>query len=468
MRGFLLLIIILGSLPVIFAKPYVGALMWSWVSYMNPHRLVYGGLSGFPIAMVVGGVTIAAWLISRQPKSIPWTPPVILLIVFTAWISITTLFADVRSLAIEEWIETLKVLLMTFVMASLVNTRKQMDMLIWVIVISIGFFGVRGGIFVGATGGGYLVWGPPKSYIAANNAIGMALLMVIPMMRYLQLQTAKNWVKWGLTLSMLLSGVAVLGTHSRGALVAAACMIIALWFKSRKKLLFGIGIVFASVVILSLFPQEWWDRMHTIQTYEEDKSAGSRLEMWQFGIDIANDNLLFGGGFGVWTQGWLYEKYDVLVKGVKSVHSIYFQVLGEHGYIGLLLYLAIGFLTYRVGSKLIKLVRDKPEHTWAGDLSSMVQVSMVGFAAGGAFLNKAYFDLYFHFVVIMALTSSFVKQAIEEKNAAKAPPDGTTVPSNALPGTPARAHHQPGKQPGGAPAAVRGAEGYSYHTPEKF
>ena len=443
MRGFILIMIIVGFVPVILAKPYVGALVWSWISYMNPHRLVYdGGAWSFPIAMIVAVVTVAAWIFSRQPKNIPWSAPVIILVIFTLWITLTTFLSSVGSTSTPEWIETLKVLLMTFVMASVINSRKQLNLLIWVIALSIGYYGVRGGLFVVWTGGGYLVWGPPNSYIAANNAIGMALLMVIPLLRYLQLQVSANWVKWSLVLAMLLSSFAVLGTHSRGALLGAAAMAIAIWFKSRRKVVVGIGLVISAGIALSLFPQEWWDRMRTIESYDQDTSANVRLEMWQFAIDIANDNLLFGGGFEVWGEKWLHQKYDVAVDYAASVHSIYFQVLGEHGYIGLITYLLIGFLTYRTGSKLIVLVRDKPQHRWAGELASMVQVSLVGFAVGGAFLNKAYFDLYFHFVVIMALSAAFVKRSIEEENMVQ--PSTSTN----LPGTPPRSHHYPKPIPG--------------------
>jgi len=297
MRGFLLLIIIVGSLPIIFVKPYVGALMWSWISYMNPHRLVYGGLEGVPLSLIVAGVTVMAWLISRDSKRIPWTAPVIVLLLFTGWISITTLFAIVPAHATEEWIELLKVLVMTFFTASLINNRRQLDLLVWVIALSVGYFGVTGGIFVILTGGQYLVWGPKDSYIASNNAIAVALLMVIPMMRYLQLQVTKAYLKWGLTMAMALSGIAVLGTHSRGALLAAACMFIALWIKTRNKLIISFAMVGGGVIALSIFPEKWWERMRTIETYDEDASANIRLEMWQFSIDIANNNLLFGGGF---------------------------------------------------------------------------------------------------------------------------------------------------------------------------
>jgi len=37
----------------------------------------------------------------------------------------------------------------------------------------------------------------------------------------------------------------------------------------------------------------------------------------------------------------------------------------------------------------------------------MIQVSLIGYAAGGAFLGMAYFDLPYHLVIILVLAAKF-------------------------------------------------------------
>ena len=163
------------------------------IGYMNPHRLTWGFTYDFPLAMVVGVATIVAWLFSREPKSLPWHPLVLLLAIFAAWVSFTTLFAAYPDHAQAKWDRTIKVLLFNgFVTLGLITTRRRLDALIWVIVLSLGFFALKGAAFTLLTGGVHRLAGPPGSFIADNNSFGLALLMVVPLVRYLQLTSAQT------------------------------------------------------------------------------------------------------------------------------------------------------------------------------------------------------------------------------------------------------------------------------------
>ena len=136
MRSLLVVLLVFGSLPVIIVKPHVGVLVWSWIGYMNPHRLTWGFAYHFPFAMVVGLATIAGWAFSREPKTVPWHPLVLLLAVFAAWVSFTTLFAAYPEAAQAKWDRTIKILLFNgFVTLGLITTRRRLDALIWVIVL---------------------------------------------------------------------------------------------------------------------------------------------------------------------------------------------------------------------------------------------------------------------------------------------------------------------------------------------
>src|SRR3546814_398526 len=145
-------------------------------------------------------------------------------------------------------------------------------------------------------------------------------------------------------------------------------------------------------------PQTWIDRMKTIETYQEDSSALSRLEVWRFGIKIANERPLVGGGFRVSYDDAIYLKYvpDARKGRGRNYHSVYFEVLGELGYVGLAIYLALLYAVWRTGSRTIALAGQRPDLHWASDLARMSQVSLVGFSAAGAFQNLAFFAPYFH------------------------------------------------------------------------
>lgn len=418
MRDLLVLLIVFSSIPMIFLRPHVGILAWCWISYMNPHRLAWGFAYEFPVAMVIGIATLAAIVLSKESKKLPMTPVSALLLAFVIWFSIANLFAMVPDLAFEKWKQSVKILLMTFVTMTLMNNRERVHALIWVIVASLAFFGVKGGVFTIVGGASSRVWGPPGTFIADNNALAMALIMVLPLVRYLQLQSESLLIRLGLYGVLVTMGFSIIGSHSRGAFLASGAMVAFLILKSRRRLLFG-GLLLLLVAASAAFvPQKWIERMETIQNYEQDTSAMSRLEVWSFGLQIALERPLTGGGFRVSYDDKLYLEYvpDALKGRSKNFHSVYFEVLGETGFVGLFIYLGVLISAWRSGSRIISRTRDRPELSWANDLARMLQVSLVGFAVAGTFQNLAFFDLYFHLVAILFVTDLIVARSLKEES----------------------------------------------------
>ncbi len=157
--------------------------------------------------------------------------------------------------------------------------------------------------------------------------------------------------------------------------------------------------------------------MDTINTYEEDRSVSGRFNAWGMAYNLANDRPFLGGGFEVTTRE-LFDRYAANVEDIpRAAHSIYFQALGEHGYVGLGLYLLLGFLTWRSGAWIIRNTKNLKEYQWASSLASMIQVSMIGFAVGGAFLSLLYFDVPYYLMAAMIATRVVVEKALKEKAA---------------------------------------------------
>src|SRR5690606_31159340 len=220
MRDLVVTLIVFGSIPFILRRPFVGILVWSWISFMNPHRLTWGFAFDMPFAQVIAVATLAGRIVARQPKRLASDPFVYLWVAFIAWSMVTTALALYPAAAQDQLVKVLKIQLFVLLTMWLVNTRERIDSLIWVIVLSIGFYSVKGGLFTLMTGGGSRVFGPPGGFIGENNALALATLMVIPLMNYLRLQASNRWVRRGLLLAMVLSVASVLGSHSRGAIVA--------------------------------------------------------------------------------------------------------------------------------------------------------------------------------------------------------------------------------------------------------
>jgi probable O-glycosylation ligase (exosortase A-associated) len=293
----------------------------------------------------------------------------------------------------------------------LITNRKRLDWLVWTIVVSIGFYGIKGGVFTILQGGSHRVYGPPGTFIGGNNEMGLALAMTIPLMYYLYVESKKRYVRWGLLGAMLLTGLSAIGTHSRGALLGMAAMAVMLWWKSKQKAFLGMLIVFSGIVVAGFMPQEWFDRMATMKTYEEDGSARGRLDSWMWAFNLALSRPL-GGGFEAFSQ-----RLDA--------HSIYFEVLGEHGFIGLALFLMLWLFTWMAAARIRRDAEKIADMGWLALLMRMTQVSLVAYASAGAFLGMAYFDYPYNLVLIVVVAQAILqrtRQAGAEQSAAAGPP----------------------------------------------
>jgi len=407
MRDALIFLIILGAVPFILARTNIGILVWTWLSLMNPHRLAYGIAYNFPFAAIVSGATLISFLLSREPKRVPLNTLTVLLTLFILWMNVTTVFAIYPDQALAEWSRTMKIQGMVLVSILVMQSQQRIRALTWIIVISLGFYGLKGGVFALLSGGSYRIWGPAGSFIEDNNALALAITMTIPLMRYLQLDADNKWIKRGLGILMIFSALSVITSYSRGAFLALSAMGVFFWFKSRNKLIVGLAVISVTLILLAFMPEQWTSRMNTIQTYQEDASAMGRINAWWFAYNVAKDRF-FGGGFGT-SNPELFRIYAPDPFNFHAAHSIYFEVLGEHGFVGLGLFLALIFFAWRTGTRIIKTVRDQPELKWAENLAAMAQVSLIAYAVGGSFLSLAYYDLYYNVVALLVLTEYVIK-----------------------------------------------------------
>ena len=408
MRDWVLLAVFVGILPYAVRNTWVGVLLWNWISLMTPHRLAWGFAYYAPFAAVAAGATLISLVLGRDKLKMPRDPPVIALTLLVLWMCVTTAVAIDPAGSWEQLWKVLKIQLMVLVAFAALHSRKHIELFIWVNVLSIGFFGFKGGIFTIQTGGSGRVWGPPGGFIEGNNELAVALVMVIPLLHYLRSVSTRRLVRFGLLSIMLLSAIAALGTQSRGALLAITAMAIFFWLRQRRKLVAGFGIAVVAVSLVAFMPASWDERMGTIQTYEEDGSATGRLLAWRMTINLANARP-WGGGFAIYTRE-IYDKYMPESPLPQAAHSIYFSMLGEHGYIGLLLFVLLFVLSYTLAGRMRRAALRQPETAWVHLLAGMCQVSIIGYAVGGAFLSLAYFDFAYNIIVILVVANRWMTE----------------------------------------------------------
>ena len=445
MRDILLAGLFFGAVPFILMRPTLGVFLWIWVSVMNPHRLTWGFAYDFYFAQIIAIATLAGIFFSREPKRMPMTPVTVVLFLLNVWMCVTTLFALDPEHATPMWERVMKIQFMVFVSMYLLHSKRHVQTVVWVVAGSVAFFGVKGGVFTLGSGGEFRVWGPPGSFIEENNSLALATIMTIPLLYYLTQQPLKAWMRWGLFCAMLLCGLSALGSYSRGALLGITAMVAFLWSKTRMKFITGVVLVVLVPLAIGFMPEKWEDRMRSIENYEQDDSSQGRINAWWMAFNLANDRPLVGGGFEPYNER-TFSLYAPTPENIHSAHSIYFQMLGEHGYVGLGLFLLLWMLVWRDATVIIRLGRSRNDLQWATDLARMIQVSIVGYAVGGAFLNLAYFDVPYYLIAALVITRLIVEKEVEtaeKKEDAAAQPMGLAPGQRAV----ARAGFDPRMSP---------------------
>ncbi|MEG0821683.1 MAG: putative O-glycosylation ligase, exosortase A system-associated [Burkholderiaceae bacterium] len=418
MRDIALAAIVVVLLVWALARPWIGVLTWTWIGLMNPHRLTYGFMFAFPTAAAVAAVTLLGLLITKERKAPPLTAPVIWLTLLTLHMNFTMFFAWSPAAAWMQWDKVMKILLFTYVTMVLIYGREKIRWLMIVTAGSIGFYGAKGGVFTLLNGGEYRIWGPDGTFIDGNNEIGLAMIMVWPLIVVLASDPSK-WIRRPFLAMAWLTPLSVVFTYSRGALLGLAAVAAPMLLTARRKWLALLLLIPVGLFAVWFAPQQLLDRAETIQTYKQDESSMQRLQAWGVAWNVAKSYPLTGAGFNLENVGnerWLSYASFLGEWGnrARAAHSIYFQMLGDHGFVGLGLFLGL------LLSCLLALTRVRRQASliegaqWLAAYANGLRLGLVGFAVSGAFLSLAYFDLFYVFVAATAVLQRELRELVRQ------------------------------------------------------
>lgn len=411
--------LMLAWTPMAFLSPFVAFLLWIFTTFMSPALYLYGFMQGFRYVFFFAGLALFALVFKRlkEPGNFEINKTSILLILFIVH-AITSSFLSLQpNPGVEIRLENfLKGVALALILPFFVTSQWRMHLSVMVIALGLGLHGVVDGLKVIASGGAHNVNGIMTGSLNDNNLYAVGMVMLLPMLLYLYKYSANRIAKVGMMSGFLLSIMTVLGTNSRGGFLALAVIAFWYWLSSHRKVVSLIFVAVLAVGVVQVAPERWFERIESIKTAGEDRSFLGRLAAWRVNMALANDYPVFGGGFDAATSasdGWVWENYkykpslitvDTTTFTPLSAHSIYFQVMGDLGYVGLLLYLALIFSAFVTRWQIKSLVaKSKGRMQWASDLSTACTLSLVAFLAGGAGVSLAYFELVFFLVMMVAL-----------------------------------------------------------------
>jgi len=423
MRDVVFFLIIIGSMPVCLVSPYSGVLMWYWVSYFNPHRFTFGFAYNLPVALFVAVPTLMGVLFTRKSLRSLLSAESLLLVGLWAWYAIAYIhargvpaFAGHMPEASYEMSHISKIILMTLVMVVVVTTRERLYGVMLVSGGSLGLLALKGAIFGARTSGASRVFGPPDSFLADNNAFGLAVNVCLPILFFLARNERRRWLRLLLYICFVSGIVSVLLTYSRGGLLGLTVVLGAIMLRSRHKILAAFTAVLAILVILALAPPSWMNRMGNFAEGDLDATANQRLVSWGTAWNFSHDYPITGGGFHTIGDEFLYKRYQPrpLPGGLiaSGPHSIYFQLLADQGFVGLGLFLLLLVSCFFTLFRTRHIARRAPSSRWLVDYTFMVETALLGFMTSGAFLGFVYLDLIYQMIGTAAVLKILLRKEL--------------------------------------------------------
>ncbi len=403
MRALIVYLIIALSLPIAFFRPFYGTLLWSWAAYFRPQDLAWNmkntQLSKWIAIVTVAGLALA--LVTKRERVYRiFTREVVLMAVMLMVIAIVCSAAFRPDLAWPKFDDYWKIFLMTFLTVLLVTDKERLRMTFWVIALSLGALGLKGGL-LGALRGAKIQG--PGGFLLDNNDFALALNMSLPLLYYLTITEKEKLHRWAFGVTTFFTAIAVVLTNSRGGFLGLCTVSFLIAWKSpyRAKALASLaGIGFVGAMSVAVARPDYVERLWTITEWQEDGSALGRINAWETCWNIGNALPFTGVGPRNLDLPETFEKYSPNPGRRHVAHNIYFQTLSDGGFTLLGIFLLLLLWTWRSLRTLRRVTPKLEENAWFLNYTHALEVALGAYVVSGFFLSRNDFDLYYHMVGI--------------------------------------------------------------------
>lgn len=413
MRDVLVTLILLAVMPTCFRKPFVGLLIFSLLAYMRLQDLTWGFARTIRWSFYIAVITFSGFFVSHRERKFMVndlrTTIMMILVVLVGLSILKNRGPDPDDL--PGFVEFTKIVVIALFTTGMVSSRERLRMLLWVIAISFAFFGFKSGVVGILTGGSTQILQGPGGMLKDNNDFALALSMGIPMMVMLGRSERRDVMRKALLVCVPLTMITIALTHSRGGFLAMAVGIFVLIARSRNKIAGFAMVALVGLGGVLLAPKDIVERIQSIGEYEEDSSAQARFAAWRTAGVMIRANPVFGVGFGHFQDN--YNRYDPARTDAELdlhkshvAHNSYLQIWAECGTPTFLLYLSLILLSFLDLWAVRGMAKTRFHSSWILNYTTMFEASLTTFMLGSVFLNRAHFDLFYHWVaIILAFTT---------------------------------------------------------------
>lgn len=414
-----------------FKRPFLFVLAYAYVDIVSPQRLSYYLLNSVPVSMICVGLAVLGWAVADDKRDARVAPRQFLLLLLLLWCGYTTWHADFPIDAQSKWEWVWKALAFAIFLPLTLRTRLRIEALALFMVLCASSIIVVGGIKTLASGGGYGALNlmvDNNSGLYEGSTISTVAIAIVPMILFLAKHGTIFRPEWRVTLYAAALCFACLlipiGTEARTGLICIAVLGVLMLRATKRRMLYLTLIGVAGLAAIPMLPSSFTQRMDTIREYKADSSASTRLAVWAWTWDYVQKHP-FGGGFEAYRQNKLViqkvetekaatetkvetvEEHD---KG-RAYHSSYFEMLGEQGFLGLGLWLAI----HLIGLIRMEVIRRRylaatGDQAWIAPFATALQHGHIIYLVGSAFVGIAFQPFVFMLVGIQIGFDTFLKR----------------------------------------------------------
>ena len=420
MRDLAFIVFLAALFGIGVRRPFVLVLTYVYIDIVVPQRLSYILLNSIPISMVAVVAAVMAWAIADDKRDMRFAPRQFLMLLLLIYCGVSTSTADFPVQAAEKWEWVWKALAFAIFIPLTLRTRLRFETLSLFMVLSAASIIIVGGIKTIAGGGGYgtlNLMNSSNTGLYESSTIATVAIAIIPLIFFLMKNGTIFPPEWRVKLfgsALIFAALLIpVGTQARTGLICIAVLALLLLRFTKRRFLY-IGIAGALALIATpLLPDSFTARMSTIQGYKSDASAGTRLAVWAWTWDYVKEHPM-GGGFQAFLQNnvrYELEKttevgatsdtaINLEIDKARAYHSAYFEMLGEQGFPGLFLWLAIHVMGVANMELLYRKYRhrDPDDDQWIGLLAGALQQGQIIYLVGAVFAGIAFQPFMFMLV----------------------------------------------------------------------
>jgi putative inorganic carbon (hco3(-)) transporter len=419
------LVIVIGGVAAL-RRPFHALLFYIWIAYFRPEAwLWYDFVTQLNLSLLAGIVLLGTAVL--HGTRFRFDLRTFLLFLFLAHNVASGVLSPHSSEILSSLESFAKTIVVAYMIISLVTTQERIRATIVVMALSLGFEAVKQGWTQLLTNPGG-VNSNSVPFLGDNNAVAVGMLMLIPLIWGLANTSTRRWERYAYYFMALGVAYRAIATYSRGGFLAAGALALVLAWRSRQRMATLAGLTVVGVVVLSAMPDSFWDRMSTITAEADDgrdRSAAGRLHFWQVARIMAADHPMLGVGHSAYNV--TYDKYDFsegLYGSSRSVHSAWFGILAELGYVGLVL-AGLNVSLAMVSCWRVRRMVQRGECN-AGMLpfAAALEAGLVAYAVGGAFVPMQYNEMAWHLIALStALRAVAERQRVELSNGIVSQPE---------------------------------------------